>query len=182
MRIMLTGSRCFSFIKNPHDFDVLIDTNEIINKSFRQNHDKEIREYLVSLDIGFNKETDTYDMFKFKGIEKDICIQRIIYHDKNLSPYSFIDEKDLILKNKEKLLEEFIQIKIHLNRLLEKNTFSDWRAKIYYPIFICLYYIKNNFNSNFTQEQLKIINEFHDKGSLDIESIQTVLSEISTLY
>ena len=68
MRIMLTGSRCFSFIKNPHDFDVLIDTDEVMDKSFRQTHDKEIREYLDSLDIGFNKETDTYDIFKFKGI------------------------------------------------------------------------------------------------------------------
>lgn len=181
MRIMLTGSRCFSFIKNPRDFDILIDTNEIINKSFRQNHDKEIREYLDSLNIGFNKETDTYDMFKFKSIEKDTCIQHIIHYVKDLNPYSFIDEKDLILKNKEKLLEEFTQIKIYLNRLLEKTTFSDQRAKIYYPVFICLYYIKNGFNSNFTQEQLKIINEFHDKKGLDKDSINLLLHEIDVL-
>lgn len=181
MRIMLTGSRCFSFITNPHDFDVLIDTDEVMDKTFRQNHDKEIREYLDSLNIGFNKEIDTYDMFKFKSIEKDTCIQHIIYYIKDLNPYSFIDEKDLILKNKEKLLEDFTQIKIHLKKLLEKNTFSRWSAKVYYSVFICLYYIKNGFSSNFTQEQLKIINQFHDKRGLDKDSIDLLLHEIDVL-
>ena len=138
MRIMLTGSRCFSFIKNSHDFDVLIDTDEVMNKSFRQTHDKEIREYLDSLNIGFNKKTDTYDMFKFKGIEKSIGIEHIIFYSNDLNSYSFIGEKDLILENKEKLLEDFTRTKIHLNRLLEKGTFSDWSAKVYYHVFICL--------------------------------------------
>lgn len=63
MEIMLTGSRCFPFIKHPHDFDVLIDTEERIDQVFRENHDKEIREYLSSQNIGFDKEIDKYDIF-----------------------------------------------------------------------------------------------------------------------
>lgn len=177
MQIMLTGSRCFPFIKHPHDFDVLIDTEERIDKIFREKHDKEIREYLSSQNIGFDKETDKYDIFVWRE-EKEVSPFYIAQVSKETNPYSFYLGKDLIKDNIDTLKERMGVARGLLKNQVAKNIYSKYSCKIYYTFMVCLYFIKNGFSSDFTEEQLDTINNIHDQKTLDLKVIDLILKEI----
>ena len=177
MEIMLTGSRCFPFVKHPHDFDVLINTEERIDKVFREKHDKEIREYLSSQNVDFDKETDKYDIFVWRE-EKELSPFYIAQVSKETNPYSFYTGKDLIKNNIDLLKERMGVARSILESQVAKNIYPKYSCKIYYTFMVCLYFIKNGFSSKFTEEQLDIINNIHDQKTLDLKVIDLILKEI----
>lgn len=137
--IFLCGSRCLSFIKNPHDYDFSVD--------FYQEKDK-IKRVKEILKLKYQKNVDLFGIinpFYSPGFIS------FIWYDKNINPYSKLDW-------------DYLKYKKEIKQILIKDVNNNfiWRKnKDFYRYEILLLYLENN-NFNPTPQEKDLINRLHD--------------------
>ena len=137
-KLILVGSRVFSFIYNPHDYDFIKLNENYLNK-------EEIS-YIRSL-------TQKVDIFYIPNLQSNNYII-LMFYDKNINK-TLDNSLFNIQENKENIKA---YLKNNFNRIIQKDL------KRAYLIEILLYYLEYDTIDNLPKEEINLINELHDKN------------------
>ena len=171
------GSRRFSFINNPSDYDIIVicknlEDKHICVRSFYKQYSVEELRQQYKIDFHFIlQEWEDIFMLMYPLSHKNIIYKTVEYSfkEKNLND---------VLKQKQQV---FILYKEKIKRALLRSPIH-YKYKMWYEIYSTLCIYKNN-SFQLTEEQIENINILHDRKEEDFDKrvalINTIIEEIS---
>lgn len=160
--VKLGGSRSLPFIKNPHDYDIIIicekeEDRFICSKLFHNTYDSKELRFTYGLD--FHIITLEYENFFVNSIypyliqETDIIystIKDFLPKNRDIN-YMLANEATIIAKYKKR---------IHSEKLMHEGV--KYKHKFWYYAYTAICIFKNK-SFNLTEEQINNINMLHDR-------------------
>ena len=171
----LSGSRCFSFISNPHDYDIIIISKD---EESRAECMRLYRKTYVVRDIFKEYHLD----FHFRSLNREEMLLDTPYPYLTLKTeiiYSNSDEFKSEEKPVDYLLNYESQIIKNYKEKLQSKTSKETKLnnKFWYYAYTTLCILKNK-SSELSEEQIENINILHDRKEEDIEKRMELIDDI----